>query len=67
MIIRGCGVMNPEVRNLIVGSVLPVAKKCMKHESELVRADFVSLLGLLVQHAHQEHSRNLHSPIGDVC
>ncbi|KAJ9605441.1 U3 snoRNP protein [Cladophialophora chaetospira] len=60
IIIRGCGAEGPEVSNLVVASVLPVVKKCMQHESELVRADFVSLLGLLVQYAgHYEDLANM--------
>jgi U3 small nucleolar RNA-associated protein 20 len=51
LITKGCGTADPEVSNMIVSSVLPVTKKCMRHESELVRADFVGILGLLVQHA----------------
>ncbi|KIW63105.1 hypothetical protein PV04_09981 [Phialophora macrospora] len=51
LIAKCCDAADSEVRNMIVSSVLPVTKKCMRHESEHVRADFVGLLGLLVQHA----------------
>ncbi|ETI19450.1 hypothetical protein G647_09284 [Cladophialophora carrionii CBS 160.54] len=51
VIAKCCDREHSEVNNMIVSSVLPVLKKSMRHESELVRADFVGLLGLLVQHA----------------
>ncbi|KIX92029.1 uncharacterized protein Z520_12244 [Fonsecaea multimorphosa CBS 102226] len=40
-----------DLNDLIVNSAFPVTKKCIRLESEVVRADFVTLLGLLVQHA----------------
>ncbi|EXJ53711.1 uncharacterized protein A1O5_13067 [Cladophialophora psammophila CBS 110553] len=51
LIIKALETGRPDLDSLIVSSIVPVAKKCMRHESELARADFVALLGLLVQHA----------------
>ncbi|KAH0829854.1 HEAT repeat containing protein [Fonsecaea pedrosoi] len=51
MIVRFCEAESPHLNDTMVNSVLAVTKKCMSHESEIVRADFVTLLGLLVRHA----------------
>ncbi|KIX03670.1 uncharacterized protein Z518_07223 [Rhinocladiella mackenziei CBS 650.93] len=53
-IIKACAADIPELIVLIKDSILPSAKKCIKDESELVRADFVSLFGLLVQHIRDD-------------
>lgn len=49
MIIKGSGTESQELNDLMNRSILPVTKKCMRQESEIVRADFVAILGLLVQ------------------
>ncbi|EXJ93149.1 hypothetical protein A1O3_01706 [Capronia epimyces CBS 606.96] len=41
----------PELHDLIRTVILTAVRKGIRHESELIRADFVSLYGLLVQHA----------------
>lgn len=46
---KACQADQPDLIELITTAILPVVKKSVRDESELVRADFVSLLGLLVQ------------------
>ena len=53
IIIKSCSANDLRLDALMISSVLPVTKKCMRHESELVRADFVAVLGLLVQYVHE--------------
>ena len=51
VILKGCTAEQAESSNLILAIVLPIAKRCIRDESELIRADFVNILGLLVQNA----------------
>ncbi|KIW10825.1 hypothetical protein PV08_10124 [Exophiala spinifera] len=54
LIIKACGSQRTEMTKLVTNVVLPSVKKGVRSESELVRADFVSLYGVLVQHAQGE-------------
>ncbi|OAP55622.1 hypothetical protein AYL99_09774 [Fonsecaea erecta] len=51
MIVKSREIEASDLIDVIVNCALPVTKQCIKHESEFIRADFVTLLGLLVQHA----------------
>ncbi|EXJ91355.1 hypothetical protein A1O1_04467 [Capronia coronata CBS 617.96] len=53
-IVKASEAENSELHDLIRTVVLPAARKGIRHESELIRADFVSLYGLLVQYARGE-------------
>ncbi|EHY60146.1 U3 snoRNP protein [Exophiala dermatitidis] len=43
-----------DLEDLTRTAILPVVKKNITHESELIRADFVSLFGLLVQYVRDD-------------
>lgn len=49
-IVKACEAKSTGFTNLITGIILSSVRKGIRSESELVRADFVSLYGLLVQH-----------------
>ncbi|KAJ9616097.1 U3 snoRNP protein [Knufia peltigerae] len=51
LIIKACGSQRTEMTKLATHVVLPSVKKGVRSESELVRADCVSLYGLMVQYA----------------
>ncbi|KAL6249222.1 U3 snoRNP protein [Rhinocladiella similis] len=51
LIIKACGSRRTGMTELVTHVVLPSVKKGIRSESELVRADFVSLYGVLVQHS----------------
>jgi len=58
--IRACSSTNPQLEQLASDVVLLAVKKGIKEDSELIRADFVSLLGLLVRHLHNnDEMRNM--------
>lgn len=50
-IIKASEAACPDLHDLIKTVILSAARKGIRHESELIRADFVSLYGLLVQYA----------------
>lgn len=53
-IIRAAASDNESLKNLLVTVVLPSAIKGSREQSELMRADFVALYGLLVQHLRDD-------------
>ncbi|OQU96291.1 hypothetical protein CLAIMM_02396 isoform 3 [Cladophialophora immunda] len=63
VIIKSCESESSDLNDSIVSTVLPVTKKCLRHESELVRADFVTVLGLLVQHARGDKDLTNMTPL----
>ncbi|RVX73597.1 hypothetical protein B0A52_02486 [Exophiala mesophila] len=50
IIIKGCASGHDDLKKVIRSTVLPAVRKGAKEDSEHVRADFVSLFGLLIQH-----------------
>lgn len=50
IIVKGCTSENDDLKKVIRSTVLPAVRKGAKEDSEHVRADFVSLFGLLIQH-----------------
>ncbi|KAI1625344.1 armadillo-type protein [Exophiala viscosa] len=53
-IVKACEAQNPDTKALVKDVVLASVKRGFRAESELVRADFVSVYGLLVQHVRDD-------------
>ncbi|KAK4948745.1 U3 snoRNP protein [Elasticomyces elasticus] len=53
-IIKAGEAQSPDIEALVKNVVLPSVKRGFRAESELVRADFVSVYGLLVQHVRND-------------